>query len=24
VTPLALYRGWIAEQAKKMGTAIGP
>jgi hypothetical protein len=24
VTPLALYRGWVAEQAKKMGTAIGP
>jgi secreted trypsin-like serine protease len=24
VTPLAIYRGWIEEQAKKMGTTIGP
>ena len=24
VTPLAIYRGWVVEQAKKMGTTIGP
>ena len=24
VTPLELYRGWIVEQARKMGSAIGP
>jgi len=24
VTPLELYRGWIEEQAKRMGSAVGP
>jgi secreted trypsin-like serine protease len=24
VTPLMLYRGWIVEQARKMGNAVGP
>jgi hypothetical protein len=24
VTPLAIYRGWVVEQAKKMGATIGP
>ena len=24
VTPIELYRGWIEEQAKRMGSAIGP
>ena len=24
VTPLAIYRGWVEEQARKMGSAVGP
>jgi hypothetical protein len=24
VTPLVRYRGWVVEQAGKMGSAIGP
>ena len=24
VTPLAIYRGWVVEQAKRMGTGVGP